>query len=325
VSLRIENLSVTYGKTQAVDGLALDVESGERFAVMGSSGSGKSSLLRAIAGLLPIDSGSITIDGTDMTGTPAHRRPVGLMFQDYALFPHMTVSENIGYGLRMEGIPAKARDIRSRELLDLVGLEGFADRKPSTLSGGEQQRVALARTLAPQPSIVLLDEPLGSLDISLRESLLAETREILDAVRATSMYVTHDRGEAFSFCDRMAIMHDGELLRVGTPDEIWRDPRSEFVARAIGQTNLIAMDFINEGERGLAFVPRNAITVHSDGRHAGTVVASRFEDGAHVATVGVHNDIGGLEMTMAAKAVPGSRVDFDIDSQRIIYVSPDKV
>jgi ABC-type Fe3+/spermidine/putrescine transport system ATPase subunit len=325
VSLRIEHLSVTYGTTQAVNDLALGVENGERFAIMGSSGSGKSSLLRSIAGLIPIDSGTITIDGSDMTGTPAHRRPVGLMFQDYALFPHMTVAENIGYGLRMEGIPSKARDVHSRELLSLIGLDGYADRKPSTLSGGEQQRVALARTLAPEPSIVLLDEPLGSLDVSLRESLLAETKEILDAVRATSMYVTHDRGEAFSFCDRMAIMHEGKLLRVGTPDEIWHEPRSEFVARAIGQTNLIPMDFISQGARGLGFVPRSAISVQGDGRHRGTVATSRFEDGVHVATVQVHNDTEELEMTIAAKADPGSRVNFDIDPQSVIYVSADKV
>lgn len=323
MSLRIDHLSVTYGTTQAINDLALDVENGERFAVMGSSGSGKSSLLRSIAGLIPIDSGSIAIDGSDMTGTPAHRRPVGLMFQDYALFPHMTVAENIGYGLRMGGMPSKTRDIRSRELLSLVGLDGFADRKPSTLSGGEQQRVALARTLAPEPSMVLLDEPLGSLDISLRESLLAETREILDSVKATSMYVTHDRGEAFSFCDRMAIMHQGQLLRVGTPDEIWSEPRSEFVARAIGQTNLIPMELISHGESGLGFVPRDAIRVHRDGRHTGTVMTSRFEDGAHVATVGFHNEE--LEMAMAAKSDPGSRLDFDIDADRVIYVSADKV
>ena len=325
MSLRIDHLSVTYGTTQAIDDLALDVENGERFAIMGSSGSGKSSLLRSIAGLIPIDSGSINIDGSDMTGTPAHRRPVGLMFQDYALFPHMTVAENIGYGLRMKGMPSKARDIRSRELLGLVGLDGFEDRKPSTLSGGEQQRVALARTLAPEPSMVLLDEPLGSLDISLRESLLAETREILDSVKATSMYVTHDRGEAFSFCDRMAIMHQGQLLRFGTPDEIWHEPRSEFVARAIGQTNLIPMDFISHRESGLGFVPRDAIRVHRDGRHTGTVVTSRFEDGAHVATVGFDNDTEELEMTIATRADPGSRVDFDIDTERVIYVSADKV
>jgi len=325
VSLRIDHLSVTYGTTQAIYDLALGVENGERFAIMGSSGSGKSSLLRSIAGLIPIDSGSITIDGSDMTATPAHRRPVGLMFQDYALFPHMTVAENIGYGLRMEGMPSKARDIRSRELLSLVGLDGFAGRKPSTLSGGEQQRVALARTLAPEPSMVLLDEPLGSLDISLRESLLAETREILDSVKATSMYVTHDRGEAFSFCDRMAIMHQGRLLRVGTPDEIWREPRSEFVARAIGQTNLIPMDFISHGESGLGFVPRDAIRVHRHGRHTGTVVASRFEDGAHVATVGFRNDTEELEMAIASKADPGSQLDFDIDADRVIHVSADKV
>ncbi len=325
MSLYIEHLSVTYGTTKAVKDLALTVAGGARFAVMGSSGSGKSSLLRSIAGLIPIDSGSIRIDGTDMTDTPAHRRPVGLMFQDYALFPHMNVAENIGYGLRMEGIPTKARNVRSSELLSLVGLDGFENRKPSTLSGGEQQRVALARTLAPEPSVVLLDEPLGSLDISLRESLLVETKAILDAVNATSVYVTHDRGEAFSFCDRMAIMHEGELVRSGTPDEIWHDPQSEFVARAIGQSNLIPIDFLTDGGLGLGFIPRGAISVHSDGRYQGTVVMSRFEDGVHVATVRVRNDTAMLEMTLVANAIPGSLVEFDIDHRSVIYVSADEV
>jgi thiamine transport system ATP-binding protein len=325
MSLSVQQLSVSFGSTLAVNDLTLAVDGGERFAVMGSSGSGKSTLLRAIAGLVPIDSGAITLDGEDVTGVPAHRRPVGLMFQDYALFPHMTVSENIGYGLRMAGVPARAREIRSRELLGLVGLDGFADRKPTTLSGGEQQRVALARTLAPEPSVVLLDEPLGSLDISLRESLLSETRSILDGVGATSLYVTHDRTEAFAFCDRMAIMHEGQILRVGSPDEIWHEPRSEFVARAIGQSNLVLFNAIARGRSGLVFVPRDAIRVHDHGRLTGAVETSRFEDGTRLASVRFSDGTSTLEMQVILDFSHGSKVHFDIDYDQLIIVSTDEV
>jgi len=324
VSLELRNLSVSYDTTSILNGIDLSVATGERFAIMGPSGSGKSTLLRAIAGLTPMDSGTITIDSADMVDTPAHRRPVGLMFQDYALFPHMTVLENVGYGLRMSGVAAEERNGRSIELLDLVGLDGFEHRKPATLSGGEQQRVALARTLAPAPSVVLLDEPLGSLDISLRESLLAETRAILDAVNATSVYVTHDRGEAFAFCDRMAILHGGGLVRLGTPDEIWHDPQSEFVARSIGQSNLVPLREISDAKSGLAFVPPEAIRLHADGRHVGTAAASRFVDGAHI--VQIHVGSGGfvIEVQTHANVPKGSELRFDIDAEAVIVVSVDQ-
>ncbi len=325
MSLAIRDLSVVYGATHAVRDVSLDVLGGERFAVMGPSGSGKSTLLRAIAGLTPMDSGAIMIDGEDMTAMPAHRRPVGLMFQDYALFPHMTVVENIAYGLRMAGVSTKERLVRSRELLSLVGLDGFAERKPATLSGGEQQRVALARTLAPKPSVVLLDEPLGSLDVSLRESLMTETRSILDSVGATSIYVTHDRSEAFAFCDRMAIMHDGKILRVGTPTELWQQPRSEFTARAIGQSNLISPHAIGQGRSGLCFVPLDAFDVHEDGLLMGTIGPSRFEDGAHIVTVMLPDGESHLEMSLARNAPAGSTIRFDIDRDKVIVVSADEV
>lgn len=325
MSLAVHDLTVSYGTKPVLEGIDLSVATGERFAIMGPSGSGKSTLLRAIAGLTRVDSGTIVIDSTDMVNTPAHRRSVGLMFQDYALFPHMTVLENISYGLRMSGVGAKEREDRSNELLDLVGLDGFAHRKPTTLSGGEQQRVALARTLAPSPSVVLLDEPLGSLDISLRESLLAETRAILDAVNATSVYVTHDRGEAFAFCDRMAILHQGSLVRLGTPDEIWHDPQSEFVARSIGQTNLVPLEEISEGLTGLAFVPPDAINVHPNGRHVGIATANRFEDGAHVIRVQVGSEGFAIEVRTHTNVHDGSELRFDIDPEAVIVVSTDQV
>jgi ABC-type Fe3+/spermidine/putrescine transport system ATPase subunit len=325
MNLAISALSVSYGSTEALSDVTLDVSDGERFAIMGPSGSGKSTLLRAVAGLIPSDTGTVAIDGIDMTNTPAHRRPVGLMFQDYALFPHMDVVHNIGYGLRMEGVPAPDRMAQSMDLLDLVGLTGFENRMPMTLSGGEQQRVALARTLAPEPSVVLLDEPLASLDLSLRQSLLAETRAILDAVGATSIYVTHDSNEAFAFGDRMAVMRKGEIVRMGAPDEIWFEPRSEFVASAIGQSNLVPMSIIGIDSSDLAFVPLDAIIVRATGQLSGVVVETRFEDGAHIATVAMPDDTSQLDLRVAQGAVVGSTITFDVDQSQIIVVSTDEV
>ncbi len=325
MSLQIRGLSVVYGVQHAVRDASLSVSEGERFAIMGPSGSGKSTMLRAIAGLARMKSGTISIDGVDMADVPAHQRSVGLMFQDYALFPHMTVADNVAYGLRMSGVPLAERNARSYELLRLVGLDGFADRRPATLSGGEQQRVALARTLAPEPSIVLLDEPMGSLDVSLRETLLAETRSILDAVGATSIYVTHDRSEAFAFCDRMAIMHAGEIVRVGTPDEIWHDPQSEFVARAIGQSNLIRFSIIEPGRTGVVFVPSDAVTAVSSGRLSGLVGNTRFEDGARYAILGLPDGISKLELRVPPDTPIGATVRFDVDPTRVIVVSADEI
>jgi ABC-type Fe3+/spermidine/putrescine transport system ATPase subunit len=325
MNLAIDNLSVSYGSTDALSDVTLDVSNGERFAIMGPSGSGKSTLLRAIAGLIPSDSGTIAINGIDMTNIPAHRRPVGLMFQDYALFPHMDVVHNIGYGLRMEGVSASDRTAQSMNLLDLVGLAGFENRMPTTLSGGEQQRVALARTLAPEPSVVLLDEPLASLDFSLRQSLLAETRTILDAVAATSIYVTHDSNEAFAFGDRMAVMRRGEILRMGAPDEIWFEPRSEFVASAIGQSNLVPMSTIGIDRSGVAFVPLDAITVAAAGQLSGVVVDSRFEDGSHIATVAMPDGASQLDLHLRRTTAIGSTITFDADQSQIIVVSTDEI
>lgn len=329
MSLLVHDLSVNYRAKHAEAGalreVSLDINTAERFAVMGPSGSGKSTLLRAVAGLVPVVSGTVEIDGRDMTDTPAHQRPVGFMFQDYALFPHMSVLQNIGYGPRMAGVSADARDKRSRSILGLVGLDGFSDRNPATLSGGEQQRVALARTLAAEPSVVLLDEPLASLDIALRESLLAETRSILDSVGTTSLLVTHDSNEAFAFCDRMAIIHDGAILRVGTPDEIWHDPQSTFTARAIGQSNLISLGVLAPGWSGIGFVPLDAVAVDTHGRFSGTVRRSRFEKGSHIVAVELANTDTTLDMRVPEHVGIGSVIRYDVHHEGVIVVSVDEI
>ncbi|MEN8040478.1 MAG: ABC transporter ATP-binding protein [Actinomycetota bacterium] len=325
MSLDLRNITVSFGDTVAVSNVDLSIRTGERFAVMGPSGSGKSTLLRVIAGLTATDTGTISIDNEDMTKTAAHVRPVGLMFQDYALFPHMTVLENVAYGLRMAGVESRQRSARAGELLDLVGLSGFGGRAPETLSGGEQQRVALARTLAPSPSLVLLDEPLGSLDVSLRENLLKETRSILDAFDTTSIYVTHDRGEAFAFADRMAILDGGNVVRIGTPDDIWHAPGSEFVARAIGQSNLIPRHFVGRSGQGLCFVPSGSASISPSGALEGRIVHDLFQDGMHTLTVAMDGTEVTLDISSVAPAAVDSLVRFDIDPDAAIDVSVDEI
>ncbi len=325
MSLTIDSLIVTLGDATILSDIALSVAAGERFAIMGPSGAGKSTLLRAIAGLTPIASGSIAVAGRDVASVPAHKRSVGLMFQDYALFPHMSVLENVVYGLRMAGVPAKQRVRRGLELLDLVGLAEFGERRPESLSGGEQQRTALARTLAPAPSLVLLDEPLGSLDESLKFVLLAETRATLEAVGATSIYVTHDPAEAFAFCNRMAIMDKGALVRVGRPDEIWLDPQSEFVARSVGHMNLVPCGFVRRDAQGLCAIPSEGIVIRGDGRFGGIVEMVTFADGGYTCSVRVPEVDVLLAIRTHQPPSVGQHVSFEIDPETLIVVSADEV
>ncbi len=231
--LEIRDVVVTYpGGPTAVDGVTLDVPAGEVLALLGPSGCGKSSLLRAVAGLEPLAAGELRWDGEDISGLPVHRRGFGLMFQDGQLFPHRDVAGNIAYGLTALPRPERAR--RVEELLDLVGLRGYGGRAVTTLSGGEQQRVARARALAPRPRLLLLDEPLSSLDRSLREHLAGELRDIIHAAGTTAVYVTHDQDEAFTVASRIAVMSRGRILQADTPERLWRSPVSEQVARFLG-------------------------------------------------------------------------------------------
>ncbi|MHB1288870.1 ABC transporter ATP-binding protein [Georgenia sp.] len=236
--LRVRDLEVHYegraGGTAAVAGADLDVAVGEVLALLGPSGSGKSSLLRAVAGLEPTADGTIAWAGRDLAGVAVHRRGFGLMFQDGQLFPHRSVAGNVAYGLLMARTSRAARDRRVGELLDLVGLTGYGARPISSLSGGQAQRVALARALAPAPQLLLLDEPLSALDRSLREHLTGELHDILRATATTSLYVTHDHDEAFTVADRVAVMIEGEIAQVDTPTRLWRSPASQAVAAFLG-------------------------------------------------------------------------------------------
>ncbi len=237
--LTIDGIHKTYEGVPLLDGVSLSMDRGEIVSLLGPSGSGKTTLLRIIAGLESCESGRVFLDGRDVTRMPVHRRGVVLMFQEYALFPHRTVAENVAFGLRMKGLPASAIRHRVKEMLTLVGLEEFGPRNVVALSGGERQRVALARSLAPEPRLLLLDEPLGSLDRNLRERLLEQLAAILQRVRVTTISVTHDQAEAFAVADRVALLHDAGIVQIGTPETIYGQPVTPWVARFLGFDNLL--------------------------------------------------------------------------------------
>jgi ABC-type Fe3+/spermidine/putrescine transport system ATPase subunit len=237
--LEITRLVKYFGATPAVDDVSLDVNQGEIVCLLGPSGCGKTTLLRLIAGLETPDGGTIRFAGQDVAGVPVHQRNFGLMFQDYALFPHKNVAQNVAFGLQMADLDRQAIEERVRQVLALVGLADLGEREIGALSGGEQQRVALARSLAPSPRLLLLDEPLGSLDRALRERLMNELRTILNRVGVTAITVTHDQQEAFALADKIVVMQAGRALQVGPPEEVYRHPASAAVARFLGLTNLL--------------------------------------------------------------------------------------
>jgi putrescine transport system ATP-binding protein len=237
--LKIEGLTKEFDGYKAVNNVSLDIAKGEIFALLGSSGCGKSTLLRMLAGFETSSAGRITLDGKDMAGLPPYERPVNMMFQSYALFPHLTVEDNIAFGLKRDGMAGdKARE-RVEAMLKLVQLGKFAKRKPHQLSGGQQQRVALARSLAKQPQMLLLDEPLGALDKKLREETQIELVNIIEKVGVTCVMVTHDQEEAMTMATRIAVMSEGRFLQVGAPADIYETPASRFVADFIGNVNLM--------------------------------------------------------------------------------------
>jgi ABC-type Fe3+/spermidine/putrescine transport system ATPase subunit len=238
--LQVSHLSKTFDAKLILDDVSLGIDASEIVCLLGPSGCGKTTLLRIIAGLESVDSGTITFDGRDVQSVPVHQRNFGLMFQDFALFPHKNVWDNVIFGLRMQDLPADQIQQLGREALDMVGLIGFEKRDVHQLSGGERQRVALARSLAPKPKLLMLDEPLGALDRQLREELMIELRRILKAAHLTSIYVTHDQAEAFAVADRVAIMNAGRVEQIDTPQAIYQHPATEFVARFLGMPNLIS-------------------------------------------------------------------------------------
>jgi thiamine transport system ATP-binding protein len=308
--LRVESVTVRFDGKEALAGASLDVADGEIVTVLGPSGSGKTTLLRVVAGLQVPDDGRVVLDGADLTAVSPHRRGVGLVFQDHALFPHRDVLGNVSFGLRMRGDPPQAIAARTTELLELVGLAGFERRSVGTLSGGEQQRVALARALAPEPRLLLLDEPLGSLDRRLRDRLLDDLSQLFEQLDVTAVYVTHDQTEAFTLGDRVAVMRAGRVVQVASADDLWAHPRDEDVARFLGLTNVSDGDIIRP----------EAVTV----RHAaggGNGVVERAVRVGPVVRLGVRLDDGReLEAVVASVEHPasGERVDVEVDPDGMI-------
>jgi thiamine transport system ATP-binding protein len=307
--LRIENVTVRFDGSAAVDGVSLEVGGGEVVAVLGPSGSGKTTLLRVVAGLQAPDSGRVLLDGVDLAGTAPHRRGIGLVFQDHALFPHRDVAGNVSFGLRMRGDPPGRVAARTAEVLELVGLTGFEHRSIGSLSGGEQQRVALARALVPEPGVLLLDEPLGSLDRRLRDRLLEDLGQLFEELGVTAMYVTHDQTEAFTLGDRVAVMRAGCVVQAATPDELWSQPADADVARFLGLANV-------DGDE---VVRPEAVTVRSAPNGNGTV-ESAVRTGPLVRLRVALDDGRALEAAVAAvdHPAPGDRVDVTIDPEGIV-------
>ena len=251
----LDGVSKRYGATTALEDVSLSVADGEFFTLVGPSGCGKTTTLRLLAGFEEPTGGAVRFDGADVAGVPPEDRDVGIVFQSYALFPHMTVGENVAYGLRFADPPGGGTEAaRVEELLELVGLEGFEDRDPTALSGGQQQRVALARALAPGPDLLLLDEPMSALDARLRERLRRDVREIQQDLGVTTVYVTHDQAEALAISDRVAVLSGGAVEQVGAPRELYRRPRSRFVAEFLGENNVFDGHVVNQA-RDPSFVP----------------------------------------------------------------------
>lgn len=351
--LVVEAATVSYpgdaggGDHRVLKEVSVIAEPGEIVAVLGASGSGKSTLLRAIAGLVPLSEGRIELDGRDLEGVPTHRRDLGLMFQDHALFGHMSVAENIGYGLKIAGTSRSERERRVAELLKMVGLEALAPRRPDQLSGGEAQRVALARALAPRPRLLMLDEPLGSLDRALRETLTDDLSTLLGSLHQTSLHVTHDQAEAFAVADRLVVLDNGEIVANGDPAVLWADPQTTFLATFFGRPNIWPATIFGSGalarlgqasELGSILVPLTAISILAEseaqrplgpGRALVRVVVStsRFDQGLYRTTgelVGNDGEPGpALRATfLADQPIPiGSSVALGIDLAGVVALT----
>jgi len=277
--VHLDGIGKRYGDVTAVEDVEFTVRRGEFFTLVGPSGSGKTTTLRMISGFEQPTSGELTIGGQPMTATPPESRDTNLVFQRLSLFPHMTVGENVGYGLKKDGVPATDRRQRVSEYLELVDLGGFEDRDPTELSGGQQQRVALARALINEPSVLLLDEPLSSLDRKLRKQMQVELRRIHERTDGAFFYVTHDQEVAMTLSDRIAVMNEGRIEQIGTPEEIYREPASPFVAEFIGDTNLFQGRVVErDGAEVVEIGGPDGFAVPSPGRTGDVTVSVRPED-----------------------------------------------
>ena len=277
-AVAFSNVSRHFGAVRAVDGVDIEIAEGEFFAMLGPSGSGKTTCLRLIAGFEQPTSGHIEIFGETAEGVPPYRRNVNTVFQDYALFPHLSVADNVAYGPMIRGVAKAERMKAAEDALALVQLPGYGARKPSELSGGQRQRVALARALVNKPRVLLLDEPLGALDLKLREQMQEELKALQRTLGITFVLVTHDQGEALSMADRVAVFNQGRIMQVGAPEEIYRAPRSRFVADFVGSSNVLPPEFVERlaGRRAWASVRPESIRIVDGSGQAATVLGSSY-------------------------------------------------
>jgi thiamine transport system ATP-binding protein len=332
--LEIDHLRVEYSGKPAIEDVSLTVPDGTVVCIVGPSGSGKSTLLRAVAGLEPPTSGRIRWDDRDLAGVPTHRRRFGLMFQDHALFPHRDVLGNVAFGLRMSHLSAQDVDARAREALASVGLEGFEHRKVRELSGGEQQRVALARSIAPKPRLLMLDEPLGSLDRALRERLVVDLHALFRSTSITALFVTHDQDEAFALADSVVILHRGLVEQEGDPQGVWRRPRTEFGAQFLGFSNVLeasradgvvrcalgavpAPDDSPTGALRVAIRP-DGLRVTGDGNVSGEVVGCTFRRDHFLTRVATAH--GTFEVATPEPAALGEHLSLALDPAAVVVL-----
>ena len=328
-AVQLDGVLKRFGAVTALEETWLRVEPGEFLTLLGPSGCGKSTLLNLVAGFLEPDAGEIFIDGELVTATPPYDRQIGIVFQNYALFPHMNVGRNVGYGLRMRGVPKREIAERVNDVLSLVKLSGFADRSPRQLSGGQQQRVALARALVIRPKVLLLDEPFSALDKNLRGSMQVELKDIQRRLGVTTVFVTHDQSEALSLSDRIVVMSAGRIRQVGTPEDVYRNPQDRFVASFIGDVNLLP------GRIEAVADDSAAVIFHNLRREIASAALRDCKAGTDVEVfvrpdalgVGPAGEVDTLSAHVAALVYQGSHVDLHADLQeggRIVVRIPER-
>jgi putative spermidine/putrescine transport system ATP-binding protein len=289
LAVEFDHVSRHFGQVRAVNDVSMGIEEGCFYAMLGPSGSGKTTCLRLISGFERPSAGHVRIFGQNSETIPPNRRPVNTVFQDYALFPHLTVRENVAYGPRMAGVDKRTRDAAAEEMLSLVKLSGYGDRKPGQLSGGQRQRVALARALVNRPRVLLLDEPLGALDLKLREAMQEELKALQQTLGITFIFVTHDQGEALSMADRVAVFNDGRIVQEGTPQDIYERPSTRFVADFVGSANVLSPELSQRagGPSGWVSLRAEAVTLSdpATARLTGTVRSLRYLGAVNRVTV----------------------------------------
>jgi putative spermidine/putrescine transport system ATP-binding protein len=314
-ALSIENLTAHYGQTKVLEDLTMHVAAGELVSLLGASGCGKTTTLRLIAGFLEPTAGKIALGGRDLTRLPAYKRDIGLVFQNYALFPHLSVRDNVAFGLKQRGIAAAERNKGANAMLARVGLEALADRLPGALSGGQKQRVALARALVIEPPLLMFDEPLSNLDAKLRIDMRVEIRQLQRANGTTSVYVTHDQEEAFSISDRVAIMNAGRIMQFDTPEKLYQRPENAFVARFVGFENLIPMQVTARDGRQVTAEAPGGTLLRLDERRLGPIpggfVLTTRADGLEVSA---DPAAPGLPATLGLRTYLGRAYQYQCDT-----------